>query len=166
MKTKLFIVLFLLGSRIVLANTPSTLDSLRQIVLMPKIVDFQKKVKTYSELISTTQDAVQRKHYAKLIINETNFVKETIKELYGYGTVSSISPVYIGANSVSAMYPNVGGFIFPVTYSTVGTLPNIYDEIDYIKGYAWRIRVAVNKSMVEKNLERLNKRNFELVMLK
>lgn len=163
MKTKLFIVLFLLGSGIVLGNTPTTLDSLRQVVLTPKIKEFQNKIKAYSGFMNKAERASERNYYAKLIIRESDDLKETIKEIYGYGTVSSISPVYVGAGATTAMYPNVGGFIFPVTYSTVGSLPNLYDEIDYIKGYAWRIRLAMNDRMAEKNLERINNRNSKLL---
>jgi len=163
MKAKLMIVFFSLISGITLAGVASKLDSLRKVVLTPKLREYHVLVTNYTSSINGTKDKAIIKSLAKQIIEASNLLMEDIRELYGYKNVSKVNPVYIGANTKTAIYPNVGGFIFPTTYTTIGSLPSLYEQIEYIKDYAWRIRLHTSPSLVQKNIARIDKRNLRLI---
>lgn len=163
MKAKLMIVFFSLISGITLAGVASKLDSLRKIILAPKLREYHITVTNYTASIKNTNDKLKIKLLAKQIIVASNALMEEIRELYGYKNVSKVNPVYIGANVQTSIYPNIGGYIFPTTYTTVGSLPNLYEQIEYIKDYAWRIRLHTSPSLVQRNIKRIDKRNLGLV---
>jgi len=163
MKAKLMIVFFSLISGITLAGAASKLDSLRKVVLTPKLREYHVMVTNYTASIKNTNDKVKIKSLAKEIIIASNSLMEEIRELYGYKNVSKVNPVYVGVTTQTTIYPNIGGFIFPTTYTTVGSLPDLYEEIEYIKDYAWRIRLHTSTSLVQKNASRIEKRNLGLI---
>lgn len=150
---------FLLSSGIAFAGIGNELDSLRKVVLIPKIQKYQSVVEEYTKLIDLTNDKSDRKYYAKQIIDASNVMYDDIKELYGVKTKSKIQPVFVGVDSKSVLYPNVGGFIYPIVHVKVGSMPDVSEEVDYIKEYAWKIRLALNDNMVKKNINNINKRN-------
>jgi len=163
MKTTLVIVFFLLIGKITLASTESQLDSLRKIVLQPKLQNFTLKISNYVSSIKSETDKKKIKQLAEEIIEASDELMYDVRCLYGYKQVSTINPVYVGANVQTTLYPNVGGFIFPTTYSTVGSLPHLYDHLAYIKDYAWRIRLKTSSALITRNLARIERRNSSLV---
>jgi hypothetical protein len=146
MKATLVIVFFLLVSRISQASTTDELDSLRKVILQPKLQEFNTLINNYTASIKNTKDKKSIKLLAIQIIDASDDLMSDIRGLYGFKHVSVVTPVYVGANVQIAMYPNVGGFIFPTSYSTVGSLPDLYEELAYIKDYAWRIRLKTTNT--------------------
>jgi len=164
MKTKILVMSFLLVSGMTFARVNRELDSLRRLVLAPKIEKYQKQVAVYAQLMRNTNDKVTLKYYAKQIIDLSKDLQDDIKEIYGFRVASVVNPVYVGQNVQTVFYPNMGGFIFPVTTVKTGSLPNLYDELSYIKDYAWRIRIMTKAEVVKKNLSKLDCRNDKLAV--
>ncbi len=163
MKASLLFVFFLLINGITFASSNKELDSLRQLLLKPKISKYQQQITTYTNLIATTNDKAKLKSYAKQIVDLSNDLLDDIESIYEYRIVRKRSSVYVGKNFSSALYPNVGGFIHPVNYITVGSLPDLHDEVAYIKDYAWRIRIFTKDEVVKRNVTRISKFNSKFI---
>lgn len=164
MKTSTLIlaVSFFLCTYIATAN--HTLDSLRQVVLSPKLESYQKTIKAYTDQINGSTNKTDTKYFAQKIIDASNDLMDEIRELYGCKTTSEITPVYVGANA-QTIYPNLGGYIFPVTYTTVGKKPDVYEEIDYIKSYAWKIRMTGSGKIVNRNVKKIEAKRSVLTLV-
>ncbi len=162
MKQLAIAMFLLLLSGEALAGIGNQLDSLRKVVLAPKIIKYQSEVEEFTKLINATNDKTQIRFYAKQIIEISNVMYDNIKELYGVRTKASMQPIYVGEGSSSVLYSNIGGFIYPVINVKVGSMPDVGEEVDYIKEYAWKLRLALNTEMVKRNVININKRNSEL----
>lgn len=185
MKTKNMIMLFLLICGIASAKTKNEIDSLRQTVLIPKIRIYHAQINEYTALIKATGDTDLKKYYAKKIIAKSNSLEEEIKELFDYKTVCITTPVYVatigssqstkgalfpglsnvlnfGNYNPTPAYPVLDGFIFVTTFTTIGSLPDLFEEIGKIKDSAWGIRFSFNSEMEKRNVERIVKSNENL----
>jgi hypothetical protein len=135
-------LLMLLCGSMAASDGKSQLDSLRELIVKPKLETYCEQISRLANLVDGAKDLETRQNYGLQMLRITRDFQDEIKDLYGYSTDSKITPIYVGTGS-SAIYPVVGGFIFPVTTTTWGKLPDWYAELENIKDnslYIWMFR--------------------------
>ena len=136
------------------------LDSLRGVVLTPKLEQYDQQVEKYVHLISSSGEKACRKQYAKQLVNVTESMQETIAALYDCGLGSSRGGLYLGAG-MGPWYPGFGGYAFNYPYDGYGydnCLPQMFYELDKIKRSANKMRLNARHANVERRLADIRSR--------
>lgn len=135
------------------------LDSMRQVVLAPKLKLYDQRVEKFTSLISGTTDKKLIKQYAHQLAQVSDAFLDDIASLFdcGYGPGGG---VYMGMGlGPWGFYPGVGGYMYSYPYNTYATggtfdcLPAVYYEVDRVKRYSNNIRFNSSQRNVRKKLE-------------
>jgi hypothetical protein len=135
------------------------LDSMRQVVLSPKLKLYDQRVEKFTSLISATSDKKRIKEYAHQLAQVSDAFQDDIATLFdcSYGPGGG---VYMGMGMGPwGFYPGVGGYMYSYPYNTYtqgGTfdcLPAVYYEVDRVKRYANNMRLMTSQRNVRKKLE-------------
>jgi hypothetical protein len=165
MKTIRIILLLLLFSAMSLAQNRykdprAQLDSLRSVVLAPKMKLYDQQVEKFTHLIKNSTDKRCIKRYAKQLVNVSESMQETIASLYDCGLGSNRGGLYLGAG-MGPWYPGYGGYMFNYPYDGYGydnCLPQMFYEIDKIKRSANKMRLNARHANVNKRVADIDSR--------
>lgn len=151
--------MLLIGGRANASTITEQLDSLRQVILKPKLEVYNNQIKEYTRSISQTTDKSLIKKYAKQIFALTRNLQSEIKELYGYSYKGVTNPIYVGTQITSPLYPVAGQFMFVTNYVSTGSLPDVDKQIEKIKDNAIYILLFSNSKIIHSSNNRIMKIN-------
>lgn len=165
MKTIRIILLFVLFSAISLSQNRykdprAQLDSLRELVLAPKLEQYDQQVEKYIHLIRNTDDKACIRLYARQLVNVSESMEETIAALYDCGMGSSRGGLYLGAG-FGPWYPGYGGYLYNYPYDGYGydnCLPQLFYEVGKVKRSAGKMRVNARRANVTRRLTDITQR--------
>jgi len=139
-------------------NPRRELDSLRQIVIGPKLKLYDQQVEKFTSRINGTKDKHRIKQYAKEIVLVSKTFEDEIAVLYDNGNSYSRGNVYFGAGIGMGpwIYPGMGGWIYPGSYG-YNNLPPLFYDVDRVRKYANNMRLFTGSSNVNKKLGYIHK---------
>lgn len=132
------------------------LDSLRQLVLAPKLRMYEQRLEKFTSLVARSDKKACIKQYAKQIVLVSDAFQDDLETLYDCHYYPSNSGMYVGMG-YGWLYPGFGGYSYSYPYDRyVGPgydcLPQLFYEIDRIKRCANSIRLLSSKHNVDKKL--------------
>lgn len=140
------------------------LDSLRQVILTPKLKQYDQDVENLTAQISATHNKKQIKVYAKEIAKLSNRFEDDIAVLYDYAYQRGLRGGFsMGIGAGPWIYPGMGGWMYggggyyPGGYS-YAYLPPIYYDVDHIKHYANNMRLFSGSKNVKREVGNISKR--------
>jgi hypothetical protein len=139
------------------------LDSLREVILTPKLKQYDQDVEGLTAQINATHDKKRIKVYAKEIAKLSNRFEDDIAVLYDYAYQRGLRGGFsMGIGAGPWIYPGMGGWMYPGGYYPGGYsyayLPPIYYDVDHIKRYANNMRMFSGSRNVRREVGNIEKR--------
>lgn len=138
------------------------LDSMRQVILAPKLKLYDQRVEKFMELISATNNKKLIKAYAKQIAQVSDAFESDIASLFDCGYGPGNGGMYVGTGfGPWGFYPGVGGYMYAYPYARNGTfdcLPDVYYQVDRVKRFANNMRLISTRGNVHKKLDLIQKK--------
>jgi len=134
------------------------LDSMRQLVLIPKLKLYNQRVEKITKMISSTKDKRCVKQYAKNLVQVSETFQDAIASLYDCGLGGrGRGSVSVGIGFGPWFYPGFGGYMYGYPYDGYGfgydCLPPLFYDVEKVRGYAKSIRLRSTPANVSRKLE-------------